>query len=149
MISPSTCGWGLLCTDLCHGLLFLLIFITLPTGGRAKQKGFACCCPDLYYFRYVHNYWIHGDLDYLWQLAARRWKRICERWPDSAWQLKDFEKKQKEEEITGRYKSVTTHALWQHNCQGRIWTKGYDKRFCFTERELTQKIWYVNKHNLD
>lgn len=53
------------------------------------------------------------------------------------------------EEVVGRYKSVTTRALWQHGRMGRIWTKGYDKRFCFTEGNLTARIKYVNKHNLD
>ena len=53
------------------------------------------------------------------------------------------------EEVVGRYKSVTTRALWQHGRKGRIWTRGYDKRFCFSEDELTQRIQYVNKHNLD
>jgi len=51
------------------------------------------------------------------------------------------------EEVVGRYKSVTTRALWQHGRKGRIWTKGFDKRFCFSEDELTQRIQYVNKHN--
>ncbi|MBA7613882.1 hypothetical protein ES703_21140 [subsurface metagenome] len=51
------------------------------------------------------------------------------------------------EEVVGRYKSVTTRALWQYGRKGRIWTRGYDKRFCFSEDELTQRIQYVNKHN--
>jgi REP element-mobilizing transposase RayT len=53
------------------------------------------------------------------------------------------------EDIIGRYKSITTRALWEIGRKGRIWTKGYDKRFCFSEEELTRKIQYVNKHNLD
>jgi REP element-mobilizing transposase RayT len=53
------------------------------------------------------------------------------------------------EDLVGRYKSLTTRALWEHGRKGRIWTKGYDKRFCFSENELTQRIQYVNKHNLD
>jgi len=53
------------------------------------------------------------------------------------------------EELVGRYKSLTTRALWQYGRQGRIWTKGYDKRFCFSEEELEQRIGYVNKHNPD
>ncbi len=52
------------------------------------------------------------------------------------------------EEIVGRYKSLTTRALWEHGRQGRIWTKGYDKRFCFSEDQLRKKIRYINKHNL-
>ena len=53
------------------------------------------------------------------------------------------------EEVAGRYKSVTTRALWQHGRKGRIWTKGFDKRFCFTEQELAQRIQYVKNHNDD
>jgi len=51
------------------------------------------------------------------------------------------------EDLVGRYKSLTTRALWVLGRKGRIWTKGYDKRFCFTEEELTRKIKYVHKHN--
>jgi len=50
------------------------------------------------------------------------------------------------EDIVGRYKSITTRALWVLGRKGRIWTKGYDKRFCFSEEELKQKIQYVNRH---
>ena len=50
------------------------------------------------------------------------------------------------EEVVGRYKSVTTRALWQHGLKGRIWTKGYDKRFCFSEKEFTARIKYVQNH---
>ncbi len=53
------------------------------------------------------------------------------------------------EEIVSRYKSKTTRALWHNGRQGRIWTKGYDKRFCFTEEEVAQRIRYINKHNHD
>ena len=51
------------------------------------------------------------------------------------------------EEMVGRYKSLTTRALWERGRKGRIWTQGYDKRFCFTEEELIQKIKYINKHD--
>ena len=51
------------------------------------------------------------------------------------------------EKIVGRYKSLTTRALWGNGRTGRIWTKGFDKRFCFSEEELLRKIKYVKKHN--
>jgi REP element-mobilizing transposase RayT len=51
------------------------------------------------------------------------------------------------EELVGRYKSMTTRALWQRGRKGRIWTKGYDKRFCFSEEELAARIRYVQNHN--
>jgi REP element-mobilizing transposase RayT len=50
-------------------------------------------------------------------------------------------------EMVGKYKSLTTRALWEYGRTGRIWTIGYDKRFCFSEEELIRKIQYVNKHN--
>ncbi|MDD5327031.1 MAG: transposase [Phycisphaerae bacterium] len=52
------------------------------------------------------------------------------------------------EDLAGKYKSLTTRALWKYGREGRIWTKGYDKRFCFSEDELIQRTRYVNKHNL-
>lgn len=50
------------------------------------------------------------------------------------------------EELVGRYKSLTTRALWQYGRQGRIWTKGYDKRFCFSDEEFAGRIKYVQNH---
>jgi len=50
------------------------------------------------------------------------------------------------EDAVGRYKSITTRALWGHGRQGRIWTKGYDKRFCFSQKELAARIKYVKNH---
>jgi len=46
-----------------------------------------------------------------------------------------------------RYKNVATASLKRTGLNGKIWTKGFDKRFCFTEKELKQRIEYVNKHN--
>ena len=46
-----------------------------------------------------------------------------------------------------RYKNVATAALKRTGLNAKLWTKGFDKRFCFTEKELKQKIEYVNKHN--
>jgi len=51
------------------------------------------------------------------------------------------------EEIVGRYKSLTTRALWQKGRKGRVWTKGYDKRFCFTEQDIAAKARYIASHN--
>jgi len=30
---------------------------------------------------------------------------------------------------------------------GRIWTKGFDKRFCFSEEDFLRRIQYVQNHN--
>lgn len=53
------------------------------------------------------------------------------------------------EKTAGRYKSITTRALWKHSRKGRIWTKGYDKRFCFSEKELAARVKYVQNHLSD
>ena len=50
------------------------------------------------------------------------------------------------EEIGSRYKSVTTRILWEHGRKGRIWTRGYDKRFCFYQEDIDAKIKYIKKH---
>ena len=49
--------------------------------------------------------------------------------------------------LVGRYKSLAARALWQHGLKGRIWTKGYDKRFYFREAEISEKMRYVENHN--
>jgi REP element-mobilizing transposase RayT len=51
------------------------------------------------------------------------------------------------EEIAGRYKSLTTRSLWENGRKGRIWSKRYDKRFCFSEDEFTTRIRYIQKHH--
>ncbi|MBN2272063.1 MAG: transposase [Sedimentisphaerales bacterium] len=51
------------------------------------------------------------------------------------------------EEIVGRYKSLTTRALWQQGRKGRIWSICYDKRFCFTEQDIATKAKYIQNHN--
>jgi len=50
------------------------------------------------------------------------------------------------EEIVGRYKSITTRILWEHGRKGRIWTRGYDKRFCFSNEDIGAKSKYIKKH---
>ncbi len=53
------------------------------------------------------------------------------------------------EEVTGRYKSLTTRALWENGRKGRIWTKGFDKRYCFSEEDLERRIDYIQNHKDD
>ena len=48
--------------------------------------------------------------------------------------------------VTGRYKAAATKALRDAGFEGKTWTKGYDKRFCFNEEELKARIEYVNGH---
>ena len=53
------------------------------------------------------------------------------------------------EDTVARYKSLTTRTLWQCGRKGRIWTKGYDKRFCFTEEEIVRRKQYIENHKND
>jgi REP element-mobilizing transposase RayT len=48
--------------------------------------------------------------------------------------------------IVGYYKNAGRVALKECWFEGRVWTKGYDKRFCFSEKDLRTKVDYVNKH---
>ncbi|HEW78471.1 MAG TPA: hypothetical protein ENH34_00675 [Phycisphaerales bacterium] len=50
------------------------------------------------------------------------------------------------EETVSRYKSVTTRVLWGNGRIGRIWTKGYDKRFCFPEDDIKKRTLYIKNH---
>jgi REP element-mobilizing transposase RayT len=49
-------------------------------------------------------------------------------------------------QIVSRYKNVAMFALCKNAEVNRIWTRGFDKRFCFTEEDLKHRIDYVNKH---
>ena len=51
------------------------------------------------------------------------------------------------EEAVSRYKNKATMSLRKFGRPGRLWTKGFDKRFCFTPSELETRIRYVEKHN--
>lgn len=51
------------------------------------------------------------------------------------------------ESAVSRYKNVATCALKKAGLTKKIWTRGFDKRFCFTNEQLAQKISYVNRHN--
>ena len=48
--------------------------------------------------------------------------------------------------IVSRYKNISMFALGKQVNNGRIWTRSFDKRFCFDEDSLNQRIEYVNKH---
>jgi REP element-mobilizing transposase RayT len=51
------------------------------------------------------------------------------------------------EEAVSVYKNKATSALRKFGRPGRLWTKGFNKRFCFTPDELVAGIEYVEKHN--
>lgn len=54
-------------------------------------------------------------------------------------------KKSIEQAVRG-YKYSATSAIRNHGVQGKIWSSGFDKRFCFTEKEIKQKIRYTKNH---
>lgn len=45
------------------------------------------------------------------------------------------------------YKTTARLALKAMGYTGKIWTHGYDKRFCFDEETLRWRIQYVENHN--
>ena len=47
------------------------------------------------------------------------------------------------ENTVSRYKNIATCALKKAGLAGKIWTRGFNKRFCFNREELEQKISYV------
>jgi len=51
------------------------------------------------------------------------------------------------EETVRRYKNVSTVALREKGLEGKVWTRGYDKRFCFDEASLEERIRYVKGHD--
>jgi REP element-mobilizing transposase RayT len=48
--------------------------------------------------------------------------------------------------IVGYYKNAGRVALKECGFEGRVWTRGYDERFCFSGKDLRTKVDYVNKH---
>jgi REP element-mobilizing transposase RayT len=48
--------------------------------------------------------------------------------------------------IVGYYKNAGRVALQKSGFEGRVWTRGFDKRFCFNEKELKARIKYINEH---
>ncbi len=51
------------------------------------------------------------------------------------------------ESTVSRYKNVATSALKKTGLTKRIWTRGFDKRFCFNDEQLKQKTKCVRSHN--
>jgi len=51
------------------------------------------------------------------------------------------------EQAVHRYKYSATLALRKFGSCDKVWSKGFDKRFCFTDKELETKIRYVQSHN--
>ena len=50
------------------------------------------------------------------------------------------------EQVVSRYKNMAMFERCTDVRTRRIWTAGFDKRFCFTEDELVARINYVHNH---
>ena len=46
----------------------------------------------------------------------------------------------------GRFKKAATRVLREFGFANVVWTKGFDKRYCYNEQELEKKIKYVQRH---
>jgi len=46
----------------------------------------------------------------------------------------------------GRFKKTATTELRKYGLDKKIWTKGFDKRYCYNQQELDNKIQYVQRH---
>ena len=46
----------------------------------------------------------------------------------------------------GRLKRAATKALREYGFIDNVWTKGYDKRYCYSQDELETRIKYVQRH---
>lgn len=52
------------------------------------------------------------------------------------------------ESAAHRYKRTATHILREEGLKGKVWTKGYDKRYCFNQDDLDVRIKYVLNHEV-
>ena len=50
------------------------------------------------------------------------------------------------EDVVRQFKQAGIAALKKCRMTGKVWTKGYDKRYCFDEKSLRARSAYVNKH---
>jgi hypothetical protein len=50
------------------------------------------------------------------------------------------------EETVRIYKNAATAALRKNGLTGKMWGGGYDKKFCFDEKSLRNRIEYVEGH---
>jgi REP element-mobilizing transposase RayT len=51
------------------------------------------------------------------------------------------------EDFVRRCKNAAYYALRREGFEGRVWTRGYDKRFCFDEKSLKDRVGYVQRHD--
>jgi len=50
------------------------------------------------------------------------------------------------DKVVSRLKDAAYYALQERGVEVRVWTSGYDKRFCFDEKSLRERIEYVEGH---
>ena len=50
------------------------------------------------------------------------------------------------EMVVSRYKNAARLALQANGFVDRVWTRGFDKRFCFDQQQLQSRIKYVQAH---
>ncbi|GAG26926.1 unnamed protein product [marine sediment metagenome] len=50
------------------------------------------------------------------------------------------------EKSAGRFKNAARVALQKDGFIGSVWARGFDKRYCFDEKSLKNRIEYVEKH---
>lgn len=46
----------------------------------------------------------------------------------------------------GRLKTAVTSILREYGFDGKVWTKGFHTGYCYNEKELQQRIDYINRH---
>jgi REP element-mobilizing transposase RayT len=46
----------------------------------------------------------------------------------------------------GPFKKAATKELRKYGYNDKVWTKGFDKRYCYSEQELENKIKYLQRH---
>ena len=51
------------------------------------------------------------------------------------------------EDVVRLYKNAGYFALRKKGFKARVWTRGYDKRFCYDTASLRNRIDYVQRHN--
>ena len=49
--------------------------------------------------------------------------------------------------IVGRYKRAGTIKMLEMGFDGKVWTRGFDKRYCFDEKTMQDRTRYIEKHN--
>lgn len=52
------------------------------------------------------------------------------------------------ESAAHRYKRTARHVLRKEGAVEKVWTKGYDKRYCFNQDDLDIKVQYVLNHEV-